>query len=397
MAGNACLLEPTISGSLASRTTVRVVNAKRIFRAVALVTFLVLGLVLGGSASARSEIAAPLVEHWDGTSWASAALPAGGSGLEAVVAPSAKEVWAFGTSSFAEHWNGTSWRRVTMPTPKHVAAPEFVAAAAVSPSDVWAVGDVSPTNAPSHGIIDHWNGRRWQVVPGPPTRSELSGVFALSAKDAWAVGQVSVSTPNGFERLALTLHWNGKAWKQVATPNPAAPATPAANVDNSLAAVAGSSSRSVWAVGQYYLQTNTIRGSRALVLHWNGRSWKWIPNPDAVAQHVSLLNGVAAPSAHGVWAVGSINRHNAQHALAERWDGKRWTVVHASGPRLGGVSALAPDDAWAAGGSDGPGRIMHWNGSAWVLATKLRTKQGLAAVAEVSPTDVWAVGGRFTY
>ena len=100
-----------------------------------------------------------------------------------------------------------------------------------------------------------------------------------------------------------------------------------------------------------------------------------------------------------VIATGGINRHNAQHALSERWNGARWSVVRVNGPHLAGVSALAANDAWAAAGSGssaGAGRIMHWNGHLWTLATKLDSRRGLGAVAEVSPTDVWAVGGHFT-
>jgi hypothetical protein len=372
-------------------------NTRRVLRGIPPIVFLVLALALGGSASARSELAFPAAEHWDGTSWTSVAVPSNGASLNAVVAPAANDVWAFGVSSVGEHWNGTTWRGVKLAIPKDSAAAEFYGAAAVSADDVWAVGDVSPRHAPSHGIIEHWNGRRWQLVPGPPTRSELSGVTALSADDAWAVGQASVSTPKGFEQLALTLHWNGKTWKQVPTPDPAAPATPALSVDNSLASVAGSSPRNVWAVGQYYLRTNDIRGSRALVLHWNGSRWTRVPNPALVSANVSLLNGVSALSATGVWAVGSTNRHGAQHALVESWNGKRWKAVRVPGPRLAGVSALGADDAWAAGGPDGSGEVMHWNGSAWTLATKVDKKHGLAAVAEISPTDVWAVGGRYQY
>jgi hypothetical protein len=91
--------------------------------------------------------------------------------------------WAFGTSDVAEHWDGASWHRVKLPTPTNSAAPSFWGAGAVSSDDIWAVGDVSPADAPSHAIIDDWNGRRWQLVPGPPTRSELYGVAALSAHD----------------------------------------------------------------------------------------------------------------------------------------------------------------------------------------------------------------------
>jgi hypothetical protein len=371
-------------------------NIRRLLRAVVVLAVLLLGSALGGSASARSTMTVPLVEHWDGTSWSQVAVPSIQYGLDAVAAPSATDVWAFGVSQVAEHWNGTSWQRVSLPVPKGYAAPMFLAASAASPDDVWALGEGSPASGPAQAIIDHWNGQRWQIVPYPRTGkySLLQGVTALSAKDVWAVGYAGVVTANGLERLTLTLHWNGTAWKRVTSPNPATFTTPAGSVDNALTAVAGSSSRSVWAVGQYYLQANGTHGSRALTLHWNGSSWKVVPNPDLVAQHPSYLYGVTAPSANGVSTVGSINRNGAQHALAERWNGKGWSVTHTPGPRLTGVSGLATNDAWAAGGPDGPGRVMHWNGNAWTVSTKLARSDGLNAVAEVSPTDVWAVGGR---
>jgi hypothetical protein len=362
-------------------------------RGVAILALLFLALALGGSAAARSLMTGPLVEHWDGTSWTQVAVPSVQYGLEAVVAPSATDVWAFGLSRVAEHWDGTSWQRVTLPIPKNVAAPGFWGAAAVSSGDIWAVGNVSPAHGPEHGIIDHWDGTRWKLVPGVPGRSELYGITALSANDVWAVGDVSVNTAQGFERLALTLHWNGRKWTQVTTPNPAPSSMPVTSVSNILAAVAGSSSRDVWAVGSYYLWANGVRGSRALVLHWTGSSWKLVANPPTVAGHVSFLNGVAAPSGTGVWAVGGTNRHNARHGLAERWNGRRWSVVHTTGPALVGLSALAANDAWAVGGSyAGGGQVRYWNGHRWSVATKLAGRRGLAAIAEVSPTDVWAVG-----
>lgn len=375
-------------------------NTPRLIRTVACFAVLLLGLALGGSASAQSLATGPLVEHFDGTSWTQVAVPSIQYGLDAVVAPSATDVWAFGVSRVALHWDGTSWHRVKLPTPPDSAAPGFWGVSAVSSDDIWAVGNVSPAHAPEHEIIDHWNGRRWQLVPFTVPRSELYGIAALSANDVWAVGDASVSTPGGYERLALTLHWNGTNWRQVASPNPAPSSMPSSSVENILSAVAGSSSHDVWAVGQYYLWANGVRGDRALVLHWDGSSWKISPSPDLVAKHVSFLGGVAAPSATGAWAVGGINRHNAQHALALRWNGGRWSVVRVNGPRLAGVSALAANDAWAAAGAGfyaARGRIMHWNGHLWTLATKLDSRRGLGAVAEISPTDVWAVGGRFKH
>lgn len=373
------------------------VVAARVLRVVGITAVVSLNLALAGSASARSLRVVPFAEHWDGTAWTEVAAPSGDAGLDAVAAPSATDVWAVGPSSVAVHWDGTSWHRVTLPTPRNTAAPGFYGVAAVSPDDVWAVGDVSPLHGASHGIIDHWNGERWQTVPGPPARSELDGVAALSADDVWAVGDASVATANGFERLALTLHWDGTAWKRVPSPSPG-PSAPSGTFADTLAAVAGASAQDVWAVGQYYLDANGARGSRSLVLHWDGSRWTQVPTPDPLAPgHASYLSGVAAPSATGVWAVGTVNRHGAAHALSEFWDGTRWRIVHARGPALFGVSALGATDAWAVGGRNGSGVVLHWNGHIWSVQTKLDPRRGLLAVAEISPAGVWAVGGRIRH
>jgi hypothetical protein len=373
-------------------------NVPRLIRAVVVLAVLLLGSALGGSASALSLRTGPLVEYWDGTSWAQVAVPSVGTtgGLDAVVAPAAADVWAFGSSRIAVHWDGASWQRVSLPVPKGSYSPQIIGAAALSSEDIWAVGGVSRANGPEQALIDHWNGSRWQLVPGPPkNRYGLSGVAALSAKNVWAVGETGVSTPTGGGLRTLTIHWNGKAWKRVPSPNPTTSMTSSANFNDTLAAVAGSSARDVWAVGQYYVTANGTRGSRSLVLHWDGSSWKQVLTPDPLTPgHASSLNGVAAPSARGVWAVGSVNRRGAGHALTEFWNGARWRIVHTVGAPLAGVSALGADDAWAAGSGGGVvADVMYWNGNAWTVKTKLDPSGELVAVAEVSPTDVWGVGG----
>lgn len=368
-------------------------NLPRSPRAVGGVAVLLVALALDGSASAQSLSVVPLVEHWDGTAWAQVAAPVGSVGLNAVVAPAATDVWGFGSSRVAVHWDGTAWKRVSLPLPKGSGFGEFVGASAVSPDDIWAVGDVSVAHGPTQALIDHWNGRRWTSVPGPlKNKDSLSGVAALSATNVWAVGETGVSTATGGGLRTVTIHWNGKAWKQVPSPNPTG--AKSANFSDTLAAVAGTSARNVWAVGQYHLDANGTRGSRSLVLHWNGRRWKQVQTPDPLTPgHASYLSGVAAPSAAGVWAVGTVNRHGAGHALAEFWNGAQWKIVHTTGPPFTAVSALGATDAWAAGGRDSGGDVMRWNSGAWTVGTKLDQRRGLLAIAEVSPTDVWAVGG----
>jgi hypothetical protein len=364
-------------------------NRPHVVRGVVILVFLLLGLALGGSASAgsRTLTMVPLVEHWNGSSWTQVKVAPPGAQLDeltAVVAPSATDVWAFGYTRYAQHWNGTVWTRVALPVPKGSQSPEFNGAGAVSPNNIWAVGDaeLAGSTYAAHAIVDHWNGHSWRMVPSPPSGgySRLLGVAALSSTNVWAVGFVGIDTGRTLTLRTLTVHWNGRAWKRLPSPSPATSHTPAGLIQDSLAAVAGTSVRNVWAVGRYYVvAANGDHAIHPLVLHWNGTRWKAVSSPDPSGPtHRSFLYGVAAPSPTGVWAVGSAARNGVQHAP------------------LAGVSAATAADVWAAGGMTG-GYVTHWNGSAWTIRTKLDYNDALTAVAEVSPTNVWAVGVRFVY
>jgi hypothetical protein len=268
----------------------------------------------------------------------------------------------------------------------------------VSADDIWAVGDAERTGSKYAvgALIEHWNGHAWRQVPGmPPLQySRLSAVTALSAKDAWAVGASGLDTGRRILDRTLALHWDGKAWRRVPTPNPAAPGMSAAEVSATLVAVAAVAPGQVWAVGHYYVVTNGHHGYRTLVLRWDGKSWTQVPSVDPGGPRRSnLLNGVAAVASNDVWAVGSFSRHGPQ-PLAEHWDGTRWRVVRAAGGPLNGVSALGAKDVWAVGQGD----AARWDGSSWQAVptpkARLGSYEALSAVAAVAPTDVWGVGIR---
>ena len=101
----------------------------------------------------------------------------------------------------------------------------------------------------------HWNGKAWRRVPSPNPSigSVLYAVTAASVGNAWAVGY----TPS-LARSTLILHWNGKAWTRVPSPNPR-PSQACRHL-----------ARSAWAVG--YRQ-----GGGTLILRWNGKAWKRCP------------------------------------------------------------------------------------------------------------------------
>jgi hypothetical protein len=83
---------------------------------------------------------------------------------------------------------------------------------------------------------------------------ELSGVAAISAQDAWAVGTTGLSILGG-TFTTLTERWNGKAWKQVRSPNPGS--------NPALYAVAAIS------VGVSFTSTNEY----ILITDWSGTAW----------------------------------------------------------------------------------------------------------------------------
>src|SRR5439155_24893318 len=120
----------------------------------------------------------------------------------------------------------------------------------------------------SQTLVQHWDGTRWQTVPSPnpgTAGNYLLGVAAVSAADVWAVGYFVHSLTGS---RTLVEHWDGSAWKVVASPNPG-PAS------NSLSAIAASSATGVWAVGTYA----TLDGAnRTLVERWDGSAWAVVPS-----------------------------------------------------------------------------------------------------------------------
>ena len=254
--------------------------------------------------------------------------------------------------------------------------------AATSARNVWAVGQYQ-SGTVLRTLIVHWNGKTWRQVPSPnPARSgdTLSGVAATSTARAWAVGE-----QNGH---SLLLGWNGKSWRRVRCPD----------IGN-LAGVAATSAANAWAVG-----IGGPNGDKTAIEHWNGRAWRVAPSPVKVGN----LLGVAATSASNAWAVGFSGNPTTGSDLAEHWNGKAWRVVHSPAGAGGviGVAATSASNAWAVGGANGQSAgtsisvINHWNGGTWRRIASPNPVPGGATffgVAVTSASNAWAVGTDFDF
>jgi hypothetical protein len=281
--------------------------------------------------------------------------------------------------------------------------------AAVSHSRAWAVGWL----ASGQTRIKHWNGRAWTRVasanPGGRYCSVLNSVAVGGRNDVWAVGYYS----NGTELKTLIEHWNGRAWKQVASPSPGG-----AHSDSLLTAAAVAGRSSAWAVGSYYVYAPGRCGracepiaNGTLIEHWDGRGWKRVPSPSPGGTHGnSVLSGVAVSGAASAWAVGSYHRQTNHRSfpktLVERWNGKAWRQVPSASPGCGSslssVVAAGSSSAWAVGnyciGPVPEPLIERWNGRAWkpVPSPRAPGSQGeLNGVSAAGMTSAWAVGYYF--
>jgi hypothetical protein len=336
----------------------------------------------------------PLIEHWDGKYWTTAPSPnfaselssPSGYGslnvLSSVAAVSASDIWAvgqYGPASSAsvqpliEHWDGTSWQ--TVPSPSQQQGDGLLnAVAAVSTSDVWAVGQSRTRHDSSYRtLIEHWDGTSWKTVPsanyetslGADSGAELTGVAAVSASDIWAVGDFS-SWPTGqppVQTVTLIEHWDGTSWKRMTSPNQESLHY---GPNNELTGVAAVSASDVWAVGEYspdlcapascVPSSNYL--SQTLIEHWNGTNWKIVPSPNKGGN--GHLNGVGVISASNIWAVGGFlvdsgAGPNPRRTLAEQWDGTGWNII--SCPSVSGPSQTPIDNALQGVAADSAGAL----------------------------------------
>jgi hypothetical protein len=280
---------------------------------------------------------------------------------------------------------------------------ELTATAAISATDIWAVGyaDVQ-TALPAFdtALAEHFNGTSWSVVPTPTLSSsgetlpiaQFQGVAAVASNDVWAVGD----GPNG----ALIEHWNGRAWSVVTSPK----------VPGELVAVAALSANNVVAVG-----TNGSGGS--LVEHWNGTAWSVVPDTGPL-QGRSELIAISADSPTDVWALEATENGTSPgpELLVHSTNGTTWSQV----ADVGGSSltAISPTDVWIAGligvkffpnpaeGTEQTDpRVEHWNGTNLSVvptpappapASNEFESSSFDGIAAVSAKDIVAVGTEVT-
>jgi hypothetical protein len=255
--------------------------------------------------------------------------------LSAVAAISSTDVWAVGqictysnAKTLTEHWDGTAWTVVPSPNEPGLTASTLVAVTAIASNDVWAVGNYEIDSSYEWlTFVEHWNGASWSIVESPnPTgayESFLNAVAASSATDIWAVGYSVGNNPNTYE-VPLIEHYDGSSWTIVTSP------FPAPSDYNALYGICVLSDHDAWAVGYANENTHSQNGE-ALIEHWDGSRWTMVDSP--IPGSATLLLSAAAVSSTDIWATGYIQTNNIQFLpVTEYWDGTAWTVVKPPDP-----------------------------------------------------------------
>jgi len=308
-----------------------------------------------------------------------------------------------------ERWNGTAWRLQRSPNPGGATVEDgLTSVAARTSASAWAVGySIYPgANSAFRGFCLHWDGKAWKQVPSVAVDGELLGVAVTPHSHAWAVGFAYVKVHRHFYERTFIEHWNGRVWRQTPSKNPGGPQR-----TDELSSVAVTSATDAWAVGSY--RTGPDSPSRNLIEHWNGTAWKVVASPNftspANRPGPNSLRGVTAISPSDAWAVGTYPDTEAGtfQALVLHWNGKTWsraTNPSAGRSELVSVASAGPSDVWAVGNYTQPGArgsfpptqilIEHWNGSGWqVSAPPIDSlTHWLSTVAATSASDVWAIG-----
>jgi hypothetical protein len=287
--------------------------------------------------------------------------------LLGVSMPTPGRAWAVGyfvngefqQQTLIQHFDGTTWSVVPSPSPGAEQNILF-GVAAVSDSDVWAVGGEEDSNGLWHTLTEHWDGSSWSVVKAVDagsTGNHFYAVKAVASNNVYAVGQRADAA---FPNLALIEHWNGSGWSVVSSPADSETALP-------LGVTATASSLTV--VGQH--ETDTAPYTTYVAAGASGGlSIQSTPNAGSGEND---LFGAATAADGSTWTVGwDINTTTGNHdPLVLQGTKGIWSLI--ASPSLGG------SDSGFAGITSIPG------GGMWAVGVTGNSKGNYAALIEFHP------------
>ena len=299
--------------------------------------------------------------------WSEMPTPQGANSFYGVAAITQSDVWAVGSHydgvddrAMAEHFDGIQWVIMNVPTPGASGA-YLRGVGGVSGTDVWAAGYWITTSGLSNTLIEHYDGTSWTIVPSPnppSSASYLGTVAAVATNDVWVAGHYLDNS--GIYRT-LVEHWDGTSWVIVSSPN-------AGSGDNALNGIAASASGDMFAAGYHY--PNGTSDYQGLIEHYDGEQWRRVSSAQGASY--TYLSGIAAQSGGEAWAVGNTLTATIAESVCEiqvseggfvpeaasgtLGDTVGWTITGSSSHRLVDASGMQLFDS----GSRAPGSSLQF-------------------------------------
>ncbi|MGP3981839.1 hypothetical protein [Streptomyces sp. KR80] len=272
--------------------------------------------------------------HYDGTRWQRRPMPTafGDSVYEARF--DAVDSGGFLLTASLEdlkaprmaRWDGMRWTALPKLPDGHQAADVKAFAA----DDIWVVDGQTGAY--------HWDGTRWTAMDLPVTVSALDGV---ASDDLWAVGyrntnDVDTGREGEFTQPAA-VHWDGRAWKLVRTPEYHFPAPAPSEPGASLTEVVALAKDDVRVYGEHTFnhgEEDNEPADEDIRLRWNGTRWTKLPN----------AKGACADRGHAV--------RDGEHGLllsGSRYltaDGDCVKISHPRLPSTDGIKSSSQQSLW---------------------------------------------------
>jgi hypothetical protein len=244
-----------------------------------------------GSVPVSKSATRDVVLHWTGNGTGTVTALAKNVGIVSGAAPSATEVWLFGTAvvggpnygTYALHYAGGAWRPAKVP---------FVGdgASASSRTNVWVSG-YQPDDD-SAGVMA-FNGTRWRAVPLPPLPPSLvytgdGNIAAASPSNVWLEidrsGVAAGETP-------YLLHWTGSKWTSIKIPY---------GLDDTLGApIAQDGHGGVWLCLQ---DIRNPANSKTYLLHYGNGTWTRMLAPATTGYQIQDTVALAwIPGTRSLW------------------------------------------------------------------------------------------------
>ncbi len=275
--------------------------------------------------------------------------------------------------TLAEHWNGKEWAIQSTPNPTGALESRLEGVSCTSSKACMATGEYENSEGSTLSLAESWEGTKWTILATPsPSGSKSSVLHVPSCSAGNACIAVGQYTNSGGTKLALAESWNGTEWTAQTPPNLSGAA------ESLLKGVSCTSTKACTAVGRY---KNSEGALLTLAERWNGKEWTIQSTPNPSGAHENELLGVSCGSATGCTAVGTYENTGTKlgKSLAESWNGTEWTLLltpsppEGEGSILDGVSCPLSSACTAVGWYKGKRGTLtlaeHWTGSEWQIQT----------------------------